>query len=83
MYFGQFDSFINAKDSTSFCIIVERVNGEPIQSSPIPKEGFDDVVEELQNVEAGGPLHIWRGPQKELIMVPFQQVASVRLVFAG
>lgn len=83
MYFAKFDSFVSAKTSASFCIVVERVNGEPVQSSPIPNEALDDVVEELQEAEAGAPIHVWRGPQKELVVIPFQQIVSIRLVFAG
>jgi hypothetical protein len=82
MYFANFDSFTSAKEkSKSFAVVVDRVIGDAIQSSPIPLEALNDVVEELGDVEAGGPVHIWLGPTKSLVIIPHHQIAAVRLVF--
>lgn len=82
MYFSNFDSFQKAKmDGKSLTIMVDRSNGETLSSSPIPMESLAEVIEELEAVEQGGPVHLWKGPQKELVIVPNHQVMAVRVVF--
>lgn len=82
MYFSNFDSFQTAKtDGKSLTIMVERSNGETLSSSPIPMDCLAEVIEELEAVEQGGPVHLWRASDRSLIVVPSSQIASIQLVF--
>lgn len=82
MYFAQFDSFTSARENgKSFLINVETVSGVLHASSPIPMEGLAEVLEELEAVEVGGPIHLWKGPTKELVIVPHSQIQAVKIQF--
>ena len=81
-YFTNFDSWVQAREgSKSFYVVVEQLNGNTAKSSPIPMEAFDDVVEELEMFETGGPIHLWAAAGKQFIVIPHSQVAAVQLVF--
>lgn len=82
MYFAQFDSFKTAREKgKSFIIVVDAGSGVQHTSSSIPIEGLVNVLEELEAVEIGGPIHLWKGPSKELVIIPHAQILAVRIQF--
>lgn len=82
MYFAAFESYRKVRDGNqAFTIVVERHNAPLVQSSPIPMEALADVLEEIATVETGSPIHLWIGPSKELVIIPFAQISAVRVAF--
>lgn len=82
MYFAKFDSFTSAlNNSKAVQVVVDKVDGTQVISSPIPSEVIEDVLDQIGEMEAGNPFHLWKGPSKELVIVPFAQISAVRLVF--
>lgn len=81
-YFQHFDSFVTVQQAGKpFTVVVERLSGDAVTSSPIPQEALDDVIDEIGAAEAGGAMHVWKGNTKELITVPNSQIASIRVMF--
>lgn len=82
MYFSSFESYRKSRDDgKSFHIVVERHNGTIVQSSPIPMEALAEVLEDIATVETGSPIHLWIGLSKEWVIIPFAQIAAVRVAF--
>ncbi len=82
MYFNHFDSFQQAQSNTkSFKVSVERVNNTTVTSSPIPIESLAEVMSEIADAEQGGPIHLWSGLNKSLVIVPSSMILSVTITF--
>lgn len=83
MYFTKFDSFITAGNhSQSVVIEVHNIHGGVEHSSPIPISALEDVIEEVATAEVGGPIHIWNSINKQLIVIPHNQIKSIVVKFA-
>ena len=82
MYFVDFESFQKvSKGSTAFAVVVERLIGDKIQSSPIPIECLSDVLTSIEEVSSGVPMCLWHADSKQVVVIPTNQIAGIRLVY--
>lgn len=93
MYFFDFESYKQVADSAkSVTIVVTRTDGEMVKSSPIPLAAYATVMEAIVHCQdTRTPLMIWEritsglivGPSfPRIIIIPFEQIRSIDLVFA-